>query len=137
MSSSFRIADGDLVLSGSQLAIVSGQAKLSQDVQLWIKEIFGQDRFHPTFGSTLEGFVGQIINGETAFYVENEIRRVLQNYQAVQLRGLALNPEIYSDDELLDTINSIVVTISYDQVAVAVSLTTVSGTTLSQTIGVN
>ena len=136
MTTSFRISDGDLVLSGSELAVVSGLAKLSQDIQLWVKEIYQNDRFHPAFGSTLEGFVGQIIDEDSAFYIENEIRRVLENYQTAQLRGVQRNPDVYSDDELLDTINSVTATLDFDKVYVSVKVTTVAGSVLSQKIGV-
>ncbi len=136
MTTSFRLSDGDLVLSGSQLSVVSGEAKLAQDIQLWVKEIYQNDRFHPQFGSVLESFIGEIIGSEIQFYIENEVRRVLENYQTIQLKGIANNSDIYSDNELLDTINSIKVTINYDKIIVAVSVTTVAGTTVKQTIGV-
>jgi phage baseplate assembly protein W len=137
MSSSFLVSDGDLVLAGSELAIVSGVDKLAQDLQLWMKEVFGYDRFHPTFGSTLDSFIGLIVDQDMVFYIKSEVQRVLLNYQNSQLRAVQRNPELYSDDELLDTINSVNVVVSYDRVIVRVAVTTVSGIRVTTNIGVS
>lgn len=124
---SLAVQNGDLSLLGSQLAIVSGTPKLAQDLQLWILESYGGDRFHPAMGSTLEAYIGSVINPATSVTMQNEVLRVLANYQRVQQLGFTANPQLYSLAELLYSINDVSATISYDTVTAAVSVTSAAG----------
>jgi len=134
MSYSLAIADGDLVQKGSQLAIVQGVDKLRQDIYLWIMERYGGDRFHVNMGSILQEFIGGIATESTQAEVHAEIFRVLQNYQAVQLRRFKENPQLLSASELLVSVDDIVTRISYDTVNVAIKLR--NGSSQSTTIAV-
>jgi hypothetical protein len=122
MSFSLQVANGDLVQSGSQLGIVSGTTKLRQDMTLWLAERFGIDRFHPAMGSMFENYIGGIINFNTQSMVYSEAMRVLDNYQKVQFQSFRQTPSNFSLSELLYSINSVNVNISYDTVNVLVNV---------------
>ena len=135
MSYSLALKNGDLVMSGNSLQIVYGVEKLKQDIALWLGERFAIDRFHPTMGSTLQNFIGDIINNSTKSRIESEVLRVLSNYQAVQYRGLKENPQKYSLAEILYSIDAVDVSLSYDTVNVKIKLRNAefNSTTLSVT----
>lgn len=122
MSYSFAIKDGDLVQTGSQLDLVFGVDKLRQDIQLWLMERYGGDRFHVNTGSILQEFIGGVAKESTRVEVQAEVLRVLQNYQTLQLRKFKNNPQSLSTDELLVSIDNIVSQIQYDTVNVTVKL---------------
>ena len=128
MSYSFRIEDGDLVARGNQLSLVFGVDKLKQDIDLWLRERYGGDRFHVTMGSVLQEFIGDVIGGDTRARIHAEVLRVLQNYQAVQLRRLHETPQVFSTSELLVSIDDIVAAVSYDTVRVTLKLRNGSNT---------
>lgn len=134
MSYSLAIADGDLVQKGSQLDLVQGVDKLKQDIYLWIMERYGGDRFHVNMGSILQEFIGGIATESTQAEVHAEIFRVLQNYQAVQLRRFKEDPRLLSASELLVSVDDIVTKISYDTVNVTIKLR--NGSSQSTTITV-
>lgn len=116
MSFSLAVVDGDLVQAGDQLAIVSGADKLKQDLRLWVMERAGIDRFHPTFGSSLEDSIGGVIDNNTSQEAVSELMRVLQNYAALQTATLKQKPQTLSLSEMLMNITSVTATVSYDTV---------------------
>lgn len=122
MSYSLAIADGDLVQKGSSLGLVFGVDKLRQDVECWLTERYGGDRFHVNMGSILQEFVGSVINSSTRAEVQAEVLRVLQNYQVMQNKRLKENPEQLSASEMLMWVQDIKTAVSYDTVSVAVKL---------------
>lgn len=122
MSYSLKITDGDLVANGSQLGIVFGIDKLKQDIFLWIMERYGGDRFHVNMGSILQEFVGSIATESTRAEVHSEVFRVLQNYQALQLRRFKENPQLMSASELLVSVDDIATQLNYSTVNVAIKL---------------
>jgi phage baseplate assembly protein W len=70
MSYSLAVRGGDLVPEGSSLAIVWGIDKLKQDLQLWVTERYGNDRFHPGLGSILQDYIGSVISPRTQAEIE-------------------------------------------------------------------
>lgn len=122
MSYSLAIADGDLVQRGSRLDVVYGVDKLKQDVYCWLMERLGGDRFHVSYGSILEKFIGGIARESTRVEVQSEIFRVLQNYQYTQLRRFKENPEKMSASELLISIEDILATLNYDTIRASLKL---------------
>lgn len=128
MTFSLALVNGDLVQQGSTLQIVSGSAKLQQDMSLWLTERLGVDRFHPNYGSVLPNFIGGVIGQGTQAAVQSEVDRVLGNYQAVQMQSFNSSPQLFSFDELLSDITNIAVGVNYDTVSVGVSVVTGSGT---------
>lgn len=137
MSFSLQVANGDLVLSGSQMGIVYGADKLKQDLTLWLAERFGIDKSHPTMGSYFENYIGGVVTNATQTMVYNEAMRVLDNYQQVQGQAFTQSPQLFSLSELLYAINSVNVSILYDAVTVAVSVANAQGlaTTITVTQG--
>ena len=122
MTFSLKVANGDLVLKGSQMALVGGTDKLKQDLILWVAERYGIDRFHPWMGSNLQNYIGGMITQGTQAMVYSEVMRVLDNYQKTQTAGMTASPALYTLSELLFNINSINVGIGFDQVNVAISV---------------
>jgi hypothetical protein len=122
MSYSLAITDGDLALAGSQLGLVFGLDKLRQDVNCWLLEQRGGDRFHTNMGSILQDFIGRVIRESTRAEVHAEVLRVLQNFQSLQLRRFKENPERFSASELLVSVDDIVTAVSYDTVNVVLRL---------------
>lgn len=127
MSYSLAVQDGDLVQQGSSLLVVWGIDKLKQDLQLWVTERFGGDRFHPDMGTILQDYIGGIVGHNTKSRIKDEVMRVVDNYHRVQIYSFKRNPRIYSSAELLDRIDDISVSVSYDTVSVAVSVTSAAG----------
>lgn len=121
-SYSLAIVDGDLVQEGSSLAIISGIDKLKQDLQIWVTERFGGDRFHPDMGSILQSMIGGRVNATTQYRISTELARVLDNYQKMQNVALKANPSLYSAAELLYAVDDISVDISYDTVKATVKI---------------
>lgn len=104
------------------MGLVFGVDKLRQDVQLWLLERYGGDRFHVNMGSILQEFIGGVANESTRVEVQSEVLRVLQNYQALQVRKFKNSPQSLSASELLVSIDNIVATIQYDTVNVTAKL---------------
>lgn len=122
MSYSLAIADGDLVQNGSQLGVVYGLAKLKQDINCWLMERYGGDRFHVNTGSILQDFIGGVVSESTRAEVYAEVFRVIQNYQSLQVRRFRENPERMSSSELLVSVDDILATVSYDTINVVIRL---------------
>jgi hypothetical protein len=129
MTYSLALSDKDLAIDGSRLGIVSGLNKLKQDLDLWLKEEFSTDRFHPRFGSTLERYIGGIIEEDTVFEIKAEVLRVLTNYQQLQLQRLQTRQQAFTTDELLDEIVSVRTSVSFDSVYVDIRFKTASNQT--------
>jgi phage baseplate assembly protein W len=121
---SLKVVDGDLALKGSQLDIVHGVDKLKQDISLWLRDPYQSDRFHTGYGSILDSFIGQVIDDRTQGMVQSEVMRVLQNFQALQLRRLSDDPQSMAADEVLVSISDIRTVIRYDTVIVTIRFVT-------------
>lgn len=120
MSYSLAVADGDLVQSGSRLGLVFGMDKLRQDLNCWLMERHGGDRFHPDVGSILQRFIGGVVNGRSQVEVQSEVLRVLDNYQSLQVKRFRENPEKLSVSEILGSVSSVRTSVDYDTVRVSV-----------------
>ena len=134
MSFSLAIENGDLVQKGASFGIVYGVDKLKQDLGIWLTVSFGGDMMHPELGSMLDSWIGSIISQSTKSEVQAEVLRVLQNYQAVQLRGIKTVPQKYSMSEILYSVNDIKVILNYDTVAVTISVSTAPPQTQTATV---
>lgn len=123
MSFTIAIEDGDIAMKGSALGIVSGLDKLHQELSVWMRERYQSDRFHLTYGSILDNFIGGIIDPGIVAEIQSEAMRILQNYQAIQLRALKSTPELLSREELLVSVDDIEARAEYDRVVVTVRFT--------------
>lgn len=124
MSFSLAIVDGDLARHGSSFGIVSGARKLEQDLSIWLRERYRSDRFHRSYGSILDNFIGTAISRSTEHEVRAEVSRVLQNYQALQYRRIQENRRRFSPSEILLEVLEIKVATTYDTVRVAIRILT-------------
>lgn len=132
MSVSLKIANGDLSITAGRFDLVQGSEKLTQDLTLWLTERYRDDRFHLTYGSILDGYIGGVINAsDTIVRVQSETQRVLSNYQQVQIARFRESPNKFQPSELLRSVNGVDVSLSYDKVIVLVRLTTAARTTTS------
>lgn len=138
MSFSLRITNGDLDASTNVLGVVFGVEKLTQDLSLWLRERFGLDRFHPNYGSTLDNYIGNVIDNISQHELEVETTRVLSLYQQIQYVALQRDPGKYSLDELLNKVDEIKCQLSYDTVNINVKFTTAQGTpgVVNQIVGI-
>ena len=150
MSKSFALINGDLALTGRSYSLVSGSAKLAQDLRLWVLERVGYDPATPTYGTTLDGgivngvmipsLIGQINSQSQANQVQAVIQTMLTQYQQMQLTKMKQEIVTYngkttlSDDEVLQTVNSVTATVAQDVIIVQANLTTLAGTNLTLTI---
>lgn len=136
MSYSLALENGDLHATGSRLDIVQGSAKLAQDVDLWLREDYGINRFHPQYGSILDNFIGSVVSPNTNTEVQSEVLRVLQNYQNIQLSRFQANPQKFSASELLDDVSGVTTQVAYDKVVVTVNFTTAAGAAVQSSVTV-
>lgn len=127
MSYSLKVTSGDLSITGSHIDIVQGVNKLTQDIDLWLREAYQIDRFHLSWGSILDSFIGGVVDKNTQVEVQAEVLRVMQNYQNLQLTRFKANPQKFSPDELLQEITGVQIRIAYDTVIVSLSFTTGAG----------
>ena len=134
MSYSLAVRNGDLVKRGSNLDVVWGIDKLKQDLQCWVTERFVGDRFHPLMGSILQDYIGTIISPRTQAEIEDEVMRVMDNYQRVQMYGFKTNPRLYSMEELLESVNDISVSVSFDTISVFVDVCSAARTNTTITV---
>src|SRR4051812_1433919 len=106
MSWSLRIHNGDFVTNGNQAATVIRQAKMLQDLRLWILERMGTDDLHPGFGSLIDGgtradgtevagVIGESDFDFAALQVEQDLRRIITEYQGRQLSRAKVDRAIY------------------------------------------
>lgn len=124
--------------------VVTGPAKIAQDLGIACREPLGGDRFHPNWGSLLPSYVG-LSAQQVDLMVKGEISRVIQNYSMVQ-RGIAaqdvanrVTPRL-SPSEIVGTVDSINVHQTFDAFAVQVTLSTLdhsSRVVLTQVVGVS
>lgn len=136
MSISLKVVNGDLSISAGRFNLVSGSDKLKQDLTLWLTERYRDDRFHLTYGSILDGYIGGIINAkDTIVRVQSETFRVLSNYQQIQLARFRELPSKFQPSELLQSVNGVDVSLSYDKVIVLVRITTAARTSASISVG--
>lgn len=136
MSVSLKVVNGDLSITAGRFDLVSGVDKLTQDLTLWLVERYRDDRFHPTYGSILDGYIGGVINAEeTIVRVQSETLRVLSNYQQIQMARFKESPGKFQPSELLQIVNGVDVSLSYDKVIVLVRITTAARTTTAVTVG--
>lgn len=135
MSFTIALREGDIDLKGNTVAIVTGTQKLEQELGVWLKERYGSDRFHTNYGSTLDHYIGSVMTDSAVYEIENEVGRVLRNYQALQHRKFQSDPQSLDPSEILAQINEIRAVADYDQVQVTIHFTTYGKT--SSTVSVN
>lgn len=135
------LVNGDLVVTGSGHATVSGAGKTVQDIGVALREEFGIDRFHPMWGSLLPDMVGRPLTDEVQQDVRSEVVRIINNYMAVQQEVIANKAygSTVSTSEVLDRVTKVTVTPQdFGTMRITVNLLTLDNRrlVLSTTVGV-
>lgn len=126
------LRNGDLVLGPGGFGMVSGAAKVKQDLGAIVREALGTDRFHPRFGSVMEDYVGRYQDAESVMLIKGELHRLVQNYMMVQTEQITADmaerrrPR-YAPDEIVSSVQSVQVQHRYDRINVKVVVRTYEG----------
>lgn len=120
---------------------ISGSAKVRQDLALALGEPYGNDRFHPQWGSVLSEYVGRPIDSDTEMLVRSETARVVQVYidiQRVEIveDALAGRRSRFTTADVVARLDDIETEIRFDTIRVLLSLFTQSqeNLTISRTV---
>src|SRR5687767_6652535 len=102
--------------------MLEGPAKIRQDLALALGEEYNTDPFHPGWGSVLIKYLGEPVTEDTPMLVQAEVNRVIQQYMANQqalLEAASLSGRAHTlgTSEIIRTVNSIDVSVSYDSVS--------------------
>ncbi len=129
------LSGGDLVVGPGGLQTLSGAAKIRQDLALALAEEYGADPYHSGWGSVLPQYLGEPVDDDIPMLVQAEVNRVLQQYmtgQQQQLATASANRQQHTimTSEIIQTVNSVDVSVLYDTVKVVISLTTMAGQNL-------
>lgn len=136
------LADGDLVVTPHGHATVSGSDKIKTELGLALSEPYGDDRFHPSWGSYLPSYIGQPMDQTTQMLVEAEVQRVLSNYIFIQRTevtadSLASIRSRFSTADVITAVLSVQTTTVLDTIYVKIVLATQAGETIQITKVVN
>lgn len=133
----FKIVDGDLAVGGDgSIALVEGADRIRQELSLWLLEPVGTDPVYPKFGSELWGYIGAPAFEDNIAFIRAEVVRVVENFIETQQNQMLADKQRYSneqflemwkDDDVISSLNSVVVSAANDTVNVIISLTTVAG----------
>lgn len=131
-----QVIDGDLNLVGSSYVWLDGSNKLIQDLAFALEEEYGNDRFHPRWGSTLGEYVGTPQADIQKMLVQAEVERVVSNYMVIQRANLDRIVNMggkppFQSGEVIKSIDGVVITPSADTLNIQVNLTTVVGTSVT------
>lgn len=129
---SLQIRNGDLVVGTAGHQVVEGTAKIRQDLALALGEPYGDDRFHPGWGSMLPRYVGEPATDEVRALVVSEAARVLQAYvdgQAADVLqdSLAATRSRYATADVVRQVNAVEAEVGIENLHLKVSLTTQAG----------
>lgn len=140
MTWSLEVRNGDLTVGGAQLGTVTAEDKLVQDLRHFLLERMGTDNLHPSYGSLLDGgvtpdgrthdgVIGSALFNEAALFVESEIRRICNAYQARQIERakqdrMRYNKTTFTAGELLISVDDVALTQKETTLQVRIVLTT-------------
>ena len=138
-----QVTNGDIQLdSGGRLQFLQGTSKLVQDLTLWLKEPLGVGFTTPNFGSTLPSMIGGTIGTATIVQVQAEVQRILNLYQSQQILSLKTAQNLsqlgyWNKSEIINSINSVQASQSYNSIVVNVTMTSLANTQLSIALFIN
>lgn len=130
------LQSGDLVVGPNGHKTITGSAKIRQDLALALGEPYGNDRFHPDWGSVLPNYIGRPIGPDTEMLVRSEAARVVQVYIDVQTAEivndtLAARRSRFTTADVVARLDNINTQISFDSIRIKLSLVTQSQEALS------
>jgi len=138
-----QVTNGDIQLdSGGRLQFLQGTSKLVQDLTLWLKEPLGTGFTTPNFGSTLPSMIGGTIGTATIVQIQAEVQRILNLYQSQQILSLKTAQNLsqlgyWNKSEIINSINSVQASQSYNSIVVNVTMTSLANTQLSIALFIN
>lgn len=130
------IVNGDLVPGKGGYEVVTGMPKVRQDLTHALVEPFGNDRFHPGWGSLLPRMIGRPSDVVIRVEAQAEVARIVKNYIFVQ-RALAERLALASmrvrtrSDEIVTGMRFGSVQSAMDQLRVSVLLKVANGNTVT------
>jgi len=136
------VSNGDIQLQGGKIQFATGSNKLAQDIERWLKEPLGTGYTTPNFGSLLQSMIGGTQSSSTVSTVTGEIQRVLQLYQGQQVINLqksqnAAQLSNWTRSEVIQSIESVNVSLQYTSILANVSLLTIANTTVNINISID
>jgi hypothetical protein len=136
-----KVVDGDIAVGGDgKPVMVEGAARIRQELALWLLEPMGTDRVYPKFGSDLWNYIGTPAFDDNLTGIKSEVNRVVTNYIAAQNEQIAKDKQrlsdneflqVWTDDDIVSTLNSITVSATGTNVNVLVILSTAAATQVS------
>lgn len=132
-----QLVHGDLAVgTDGGMLMCSGANRIRQDLTLALSEEYGTDRFHPTWGSVLPGYLGQLLTAEMRQLVRAEVNRVLQNYIVIQQNDVIRDTTYdvrgrYDTSDVVQSVGDITVTQVLDAIYLSATLTTLARQTLT------
>lgn len=129
------LVGGDLALGEGGYRMLTGPARIRQDLALALAEPYGHDQFHPEYGSVLPNYIGEPLTAELQLLVRSEVVRVLQQYIGAQQAGVAADAlsgarSRYSYQDIVQQVTSVDTKVLHDTLKVTIALRTQSGTTV-------
>lgn len=136
-----KVVDGDIAVGGDgKPVMVEGAARIRQELALWLLEPMGTDGVYPKFGSDLWNYIGTPAFDDNLTAIKSEVNRVVTNYIAAQNEQIAKDKQrlsdneflqVWTDDDIVSTLNSITVSATGTNVNVLVILSTAAATQVS------
>lgn len=126
------LVNGDIAIgTDGGMLMYSGAARIKQDLTLALSEEYGTDRFHPTWGSVLPQYLGQLLTAEMQQLVRAEVNRVLQNYIIIQQNDVIRDTTVdvqgrYDTSDVVQSVGAITVTQVLDAIYLSATLTTLA-----------
>lgn len=140
MTWSLQLSHGDLHRNGSELAKVTDENKIVQDLRCQFLYQMGLDDLHPDFGSILDGgvtpdgviretMIGMDDKEYAKSLIYSEVQRVIADYQEKQLARAKMDKMVYGKAtltrrEVIASISSINVIEYLDSLNVEITLQT-------------
>ena len=131
------LVNGDLAIgtNGGYLTY-SGAQRIKQDLTLGLTEEYGTDRFHPTYGSIVQSYLGQVLSAELMQLVRAEVNRVLQNYLIIQQNEVLRDSLVdvanrYDTSDVVQSVDNVAARAVLDTIYLSATLTTLSRETVT------
>jgi hypothetical protein len=135
------LVNGDIVVGQSGYQLVSGTAKVAQDLTVATQEPYGSDPYHPGWGSYLNSYVGQDPTTVQAL-AQTEVTRLVSNYMQVQqyIQTTALSngqSSPFTNDDYVTGLTNLSTAQNLTSIQVSATVQTASGATVgvSTTVG--
>lgn len=130
------VVNGDIYIGANGYQMVRGAQKVAQDLTFALLEPYGSNRFHPMWGSLLSSMTGMPLTQSSTQEVQSEITRVVNNYITVQSAlaqksQLVAQPSNFTNNEIIQSVQSIDVTQNQTAITAQVSVVTADGTNVT------